>query len=1345
MSTVSPGSSEFFGRETSVPASDYTENDRETDRILNSLYEEVDASDAGLLMTPSTSKAKVDSAETEIRKPVRSRGPSPTIDHQNFPLTFAANSTNATTSNTSSNANSRHSSVSGAGINDNSANNNNDGDSTDDESRVSAYARLDFDTFTFYVQTLQVMLGRRAENGPGMVDVHLGPAKAISRRHAKIFYNFGTQRFELSVLGRNGAFVGDVFVEANSTVPLTDGARIQIGQISFTFVLPRSQNESSRRAPATTSTTSTTVSTTAQASKPKVESTKSNRATPEIPMTPITKSVTIKSEIDPELASLSADVKALEPPSSAPSPKPPAEKTVVAAPPPQKKQPKREYRPEEIPEEYREKPQHSYSYLIATALREKSPDNALTLSDIYKAIQDLFPYYKYCPHGWQNSVRHNLSSNKAFKKVSKEGKGWLWGIDEEYFLEKERQKQRAAQNAKNKAAAQARAQQQQQLAQQHAKDNAAYRAQLQAQAIERTKQQAALLAQARAESKALREQQFLKNAMKNGNLSNPISPIPPVPPSKSRSKSVTGKLGSASPPNEPEMLPESSSRASPSATLSLSPPPNATAINDPNATTSKANTPSTPPATISTNNSPATTNSNISTNQTIRSSTPPSQPATVNAVNTSASAATTKPAASSPPASVMVPSQPSSEAKSQQPLRQTSPPISAATITSDAQGGTPSGTSGSLQYKQEPKSQQQQAGGLPGHLQRHPQPQSYPHLQPDIMVKPPARKNLTKKSASPPASSTAISDVKSTTTPTTAPSKSLMPPGQTTSSGIMTKPTQPPQSHYTGGMGKAQSQSPTLRNQQPLSSLSPPLGQSYLQSVEGISRSQTVPPPPTPSSSMNKVNRAPEIHRQHLTRAPVASKVDSPKKTIAELAREIEINRSKEGSTRLYNPSYSNEDYTRKTGSSATGEKQSAPARGVISSGGGQTATRPDVSSELQKAKLPAPGSSLSSESERKTSPTLPAVVPPSSSAGYDKTPNSSAAFATRASVRAVNNSPETQPSLRPGQTTVRTAQPQTAKPAISEVQRAAAPGNVVQPRPPAPAPAPAPPTSVHTSPPAASTAAPMTTAASSSTANQVPGLNLSPEALKSLSVLRQKIQEVVGSANSSAVTQALAYAIAQAARNSGGGAQAIQEMLNGKNPAQLAQLLKNTLEKIKKSKGTTAAKQATPPPATTSSNGSTSEVVATQAPAATAPAPASTSSPPMSQSASPSQAPQASPPVPEVPAASAAPAAPVESSPAPAAASSSGNVASRLTQSPEALEAMLEKAKKIQNPSPKIKQALEQLQVQLDKLRAMRRQQQQGEQPHNNGTFASDSQGTKRPNDDESIDTTQTKVSKTM
>lgn len=116
-------------------------------------------------------------------------------------------------------------------------------DDSSGSQKISAYARLDFDNYTFFVQTLQVVLGRKSNDellpsAHHSVDVHLSSKKAISRRHAKIFYNFGTQRFEISVLGRNGAFVDDLFIEKGITVHLVDGTRIQIGDIPFTFVLP---------------------------------------------------------------------------------------------------------------------------------------------------------------------------------------------------------------------------------------------------------------------------------------------------------------------------------------------------------------------------------------------------------------------------------------------------------------------------------------------------------------------------------------------------------------------------------------------------------------------------------------------------------------------------------------------------------------------------------------------------------------------------------------------------------------------------------------------------------------------------------------------------------------------------------------------------------------------------------------------------------------------------------------------------------------------------------------------------------------------------------------------------
>ena len=42
-------------------------------------------------------------------------------------------------------------------------------------------------------------------------------------------------------MGRNGAFVDNVFVEKGLTIPLTDGNKIQIGDIPFKFVLPSNE------------------------------------------------------------------------------------------------------------------------------------------------------------------------------------------------------------------------------------------------------------------------------------------------------------------------------------------------------------------------------------------------------------------------------------------------------------------------------------------------------------------------------------------------------------------------------------------------------------------------------------------------------------------------------------------------------------------------------------------------------------------------------------------------------------------------------------------------------------------------------------------------------------------------------------------------------------------------------------------------------------------------------------------------------------------------------------------------------------------------------------------------
>lgn len=321
----------------------------------------------------------------------------------------------------------------------------------DEQPIIFAYARLDFQNFTFYVQTLHAIIGRRSENDTThKVDVNLGPSKSISRRHAQIFYNFGTGRFELSVIGKNGAFVNEVFVERGNTVPLKNKTKIQIGQIPFQFVLPDQENNEVSDEQQEGTKKPKTKKTTAKKEK-KVPAKKPAKKTAATKKTTAAKNDATKKK-DDQIKSGPAPKKKKA------TPKPVVKKEKKPA-----KAPKKVYTLEEIPEQYRAKPAFSYSSMLTTCIRKNSSERGMSLSEIYAGIRELFPFYKYCPDGWQSSVRHNLSLNKSFRKVSKEGKGWLWGLDEVYISEREKQKQKQAELAKAKAeASQARLDQQNQ-------------------------------------------------------------------------------------------------------------------------------------------------------------------------------------------------------------------------------------------------------------------------------------------------------------------------------------------------------------------------------------------------------------------------------------------------------------------------------------------------------------------------------------------------------------------------------------------------------------------------------------------------------------------------------------------------------------------------------------------------------------------------------------------------------------------------------------------------------------------------------------------------------------------
>ncbi|NWY20002.1 FOXL2 protein, partial [Aphelocoma coerulescens] len=76
-----------------------------------------------------------------------------------------------------------------------------------------------------------------------------------------------------------------------------------------------------------------------------------------------------------------------------------------------------------------QKPPYSYVALITMAIRA-SPEQRLALSGIYAYIAGRFPFYRSPGRCWQNSVRHHLSLNPCFRRLSpRHGRAGDWALD----------------------------------------------------------------------------------------------------------------------------------------------------------------------------------------------------------------------------------------------------------------------------------------------------------------------------------------------------------------------------------------------------------------------------------------------------------------------------------------------------------------------------------------------------------------------------------------------------------------------------------------------------------------------------------------------------------------------------------------------------------------------------------------------------------------------------------------------------------------------------------------------------------------------------------------------------
>nr|CAB3489774.1 unnamed protein product [Digitaria exilis] len=120
--------------------------------------------------------------------------------------------------------------------------------------REVGFAKLQGECFEYYMQNYSIIVGRssrRSSKDPAAaqppeadegVDLDLGllgGGMNVSRRHARIFYDFDLQRFQLEVLGKNGCLVEGVHHFPRSPyIKLDSQDLLQMGDTKFYFLLP---------------------------------------------------------------------------------------------------------------------------------------------------------------------------------------------------------------------------------------------------------------------------------------------------------------------------------------------------------------------------------------------------------------------------------------------------------------------------------------------------------------------------------------------------------------------------------------------------------------------------------------------------------------------------------------------------------------------------------------------------------------------------------------------------------------------------------------------------------------------------------------------------------------------------------------------------------------------------------------------------------------------------------------------------------------------------------------------------------------------------------------------------
>ncbi|KAH8426882.1 putative forkhead transcription factor Fkh1/2 [Aspergillus melleus] len=318
---------------------------------------------------------------------------------------------------------------------------------TENKQSIRAYAKIAGRNWTYYVKTLHVNIGREPDREQKLdeqsspvtiaaralpeVNVDLGPSKFVSRLHAEIFYDGEeTASWHIRVNGRNGVRLNNGILKRGTDTILSCGDIIEIANTQMMFVTPGDKanihpsfiDRAQRLANGEDDPGTWDAS---QHAHPQTTPRSTNHDAAPAPSTG-----------QPSLAPAPQFLKRqVTPPPRSPD-------TVGARTAKQSPLYNRGMMMESTEEiDYSKdsakdlKPPFSYATLIAQAIFS-SEEEKLTLNSIYNWIMDKYAFYRHSQSGWQNSIRHNLSLNKAFQKVPRRtdepGKGMKWQIAPEY-------------------------------------------------------------------------------------------------------------------------------------------------------------------------------------------------------------------------------------------------------------------------------------------------------------------------------------------------------------------------------------------------------------------------------------------------------------------------------------------------------------------------------------------------------------------------------------------------------------------------------------------------------------------------------------------------------------------------------------------------------------------------------------------------------------------------------------------------------------------------------------------------------------------------------------------------